>query len=279
MRICSLSASKDYHRDSRRWTYFIVLCHIENLGEQQTIVLPATNLMSQPMGKLSMPTASKMNLTFKFEMLVFASPAPPKQRTGTKITRIRQFVNQLHPRNNVPLPLDPTLNITHGITTFTKTHFFVPPVLLPHSNERRIKSRILLGPPRTKTMTWVWRIKKVVLSLRDRERLSATPHSPPPPFVATAVDIFEPYSPSSSPTQNFASLSEFSLIARDLLAVGASETPGSLRPDKEAPARVDDSTCQDEFATEGGLTAGPTRRPFQRRRFLERVLLLGSVRM
>jgi hypothetical protein len=56
-------------------------------------------------------------------------------------------------------------------------------------------------------------------------------------------------------------LSDFSLIARDLLARGASNAADSLRPDPEALAHVDETAPQDQFVTEGGRKVGPTETP------------------
>jgi hypothetical protein len=56
-------------------------------------------------------------------------------------------------------------------------------------------------------------------------------------------------------------LSDFSLIGRDLLALGASKVAEGLRPDPEALARVDDSSPQDKFVTEGGRTVGLNETP------------------
>jgi hypothetical protein len=53
-------------------------------------------------------------------------------------------------------------------------------------------------------------------------------------------------------------LSDFSLIGRDLLALGASKVGEGLRPDCEDLARVNDSSPQDQFVTEGGRTVGST---------------------
>jgi hypothetical protein len=53
--------------------------------------------------------------------------------------------------------------------------------------------------------------------------------------------------------------SDFSLIARNLLARGASKAAQSLHPDNEAVARVDGSAPQDQFITEGGRVVGPQR--------------------
>lgn len=56
-------------------------------------------------------------------------------------------------------------------------------------------------------------------------------------------------------------LSDFGVIGRDLLAKGATKVAEHLRPDEEQLAKVDHTTPQDQFVTEGGRTTGPEEKP------------------
>jgi hypothetical protein len=56
-------------------------------------------------------------------------------------------------------------------------------------------------------------------------------------------------------------LSDFGIIGRDLLARGAAKVSDTLRPDEERLAKVNHSTPQDQFVTEGGRTVGPDEKP------------------
>ena len=56
-------------------------------------------------------------------------------------------------------------------------------------------------------------------------------------------------------------LSDFGVIGRDLLAKGATKVAEHLRPDEEQLAKVDHTTPQDHFVTEGGRVAGPGEKP------------------
>jgi hypothetical protein len=56
-------------------------------------------------------------------------------------------------------------------------------------------------------------------------------------------------------------LSDFSLIGRDLLALGLSKVAEGIRPHPEALARVNDTSPQDQFITEGGRPVGPNETP------------------
>ncbi|KAF9221263.1 hypothetical protein BS17DRAFT_758156 [Gyrodon lividus] len=56
-------------------------------------------------------------------------------------------------------------------------------------------------------------------------------------------------------------LSDFSVIARDLLAKGASKAAEALRPDKEALSHVDEPAPENEFVTQGGRKVGTEETP------------------
>ena len=56
-------------------------------------------------------------------------------------------------------------------------------------------------------------------------------------------------------------LSDFGVIGRDLLARGAAKVSERLRPDEEELAKVNHSSPQDQFVTEGGRATGPEEKP------------------
>ncbi|KDR71966.1 hypothetical protein GALMADRAFT_253273 [Galerina marginata CBS 339.88] len=56
-------------------------------------------------------------------------------------------------------------------------------------------------------------------------------------------------------------LSDFSLIGRDLLSIGAVKAASAIAPPKDALAAVDQTAPNDQFITEGGRVAGPNETP------------------
>ncbi|KAG2024158.1 hypothetical protein CC2G_001738 [Coprinopsis cinerea AmutBmut pab1-1] len=56
-------------------------------------------------------------------------------------------------------------------------------------------------------------------------------------------------------------LSDFSIIGRDLLAIGASKAAGTVAPHPDQLRQVDQTAPSDQFITEGGRVAGPNETP------------------
>lgn len=56
-------------------------------------------------------------------------------------------------------------------------------------------------------------------------------------------------------------LSDFSLIGRDLLSIGASKAAKTISPHPDKLHRVDDPAPENQFITEGGRVAGPNETP------------------